>query len=81
MNCAYRTGIGTSATINADILVNFVEVAGRDCLYGTFVNASTASSTFIFSNFVSHYKLIYKLKILQIYIIFLKNTKSDGKKA
>lgn len=45
--------VGASATINAFVSIDFVDIAFRDSVGGTFAHASTASNAIIANN-VSH---------------------------
>ena len=40
-----RTNAGASATLDALICINNIDVAGRNCLNRTLINTSTASDT------------------------------------
>ncbi len=54
MYCLNRAYISTSATVGAYIRIYLIDITLRYSFNGTFVYASSASST-IFTDFVSHF--------------------------
>jgi len=54
MNSLYRTNVCASAAIGANIRINFVNFAFRNCFDGTLVNAGTTSGTVV-CDYVCHF--------------------------
>ena len=54
MNSFYRTNVGTSTTICANVGIDFVDITFGNCFHRALINTCSASCA-IFVNFVSHF--------------------------